>query len=200
MEVVENGVFDARIDQVAGERLLPHPFGHPHAADGRPQAVLQPAAVAADLADAVAAGDHRQDRLVERAADDLDPPLARKLGQAIDVFGMGRVEPFHQRTAGVQGDPQGLVTAENIEERPIAVLVGLLEDVVEVTDGLMIVQGKDQADGVGHDSGVVVRWIGFQGRDRGRVGRGTSPTIFRFRRVVVGLVPRPALGESPRWE
>ena len=77
VEVVEHGVFDAGVDQVAGERLLPDPLGHPQAADRGPQAVLQPAGVAADLADAVPRGDHRQDRLEVRPAEDLDPPLGR---------------------------------------------------------------------------------------------------------------------------
>ena len=61
MKVVENGILDAGVDQVVGERLLPNWFGDPHSADRRAQAVLQPAGIAADLADAVAAGNHRQD-------------------------------------------------------------------------------------------------------------------------------------------
>ena len=150
VEVVEDRVLDAGVDQVVGEGLLPDPFGNPHAADGRAEAVLQPAGVAADLADAVPAGDHRQDRLEERPADDLDAALGGQFGQAIDILGVDRVEPFHQRTAGVQGDSQRLVAAEDVEKRQIAVFVGLLENVFEVTDGLVIVEGEDQADGVGH--------------------------------------------------
>ncbi len=77
-------------------------------------------------------------------------PCGGQLRQAIDIFRMVRVEPFHQRAAGVQGDPQRLVAAEDVEKRQVAVLVGLLENVVEIADGLMIVEGQDQADGVGH--------------------------------------------------
>ena len=138
-------------DQVVGEGLLPDPFGDPHAADRRAEAVLQPAGVAADLAHAVPAGDHRQDRLEERPADDLDAALGGQFGQAVDILGVDRVEPFHQRTAGVQGDSQRLIAAENVEKRQIAVFVGLLENVFEVADGLVIVEGEDQADGVGHN-------------------------------------------------
>ncbi len=164
MEVVENRVFDAGIDQVVGECLLPDPFGNPQAADSRAEAVLQPAGVTADLADAVPAGDHRQDRLEERPADDLDTALGGHLGQAVDILGVNGVEPFHQRTAGVQGDSQRLVAAENVEKRQIAVFVGLLENVFEVADGLMIMEGEDQTDGIGH----------VRVRDRGDVlGRDT---------------------------
>ena len=137
-------------DQVVGECLLPDAFGDPHAADGRAEAVLQPAGVAADLAHAVPARDHRQDRLEERPADDLDAALGGQVGQAVDIFGVGRVQPFHQRTAGVQGDPQRFVAGEDVQKRQIAVFVGILENVFKVTDGLMIVEGEDQADGVGH--------------------------------------------------
>ena len=106
--------------------------------------------IAADLADAVAGGDHRQDRLVEGPADDLDPALGDQLGQAVEILGMLDVEPFHQRAAGVQADLQRLVAAEDVEKRPVAVLVGLLEDVVEIADGLMIVEDQDESNGIGH--------------------------------------------------
>ena len=42
---------------------------------------------------------------------------------------MVRVEPFHQRAAGVQAHLQLRIALEDVEKRPIAVLVGLLEDV-----------------------------------------------------------------------
>ena len=96
-------------------------------------------------------GNHRQDRLEERPADDLDPPLRDQLGQPVDVLGMMRGEPFHQRAADVQRHLQRLVAAEDVQERAVAVVEGLLEDVVEVADGLVIVQGEDEADAVGHD-------------------------------------------------
>ena len=38
-----------------------------------------------------------------------------------------------------------LVALEDVEKRQVAVLIGLLEDVVEVADGLVIVQDEDQA-------------------------------------------------------
>ena len=41
---------------------------------------------------------------------------------------------------------QPVVALEDVEERQVAVLVGLLEDAVEVADRLMIVQDEAQAD------------------------------------------------------
>ena len=66
-------VIDAGGGQVAGHVLFPDALGDPHAADVGAEAVLQPGGVGLHLADAIARGKHRQDRLVERAADDLDP-------------------------------------------------------------------------------------------------------------------------------
>ena len=90
MEVVEQRVAHAGVGQVAGERLLPHPLGHPHAVDRRAEAVGEPLGVARDLPDAIARRNHRQDRFVERAADDLHPPGRHERGQAIEIFRMPR--------------------------------------------------------------------------------------------------------------
>ena len=90
-------------------------------------------------------------------------PARDQLGQPIDVLGVLGVEPLHQRAAGVQGDLQRLVAGEHVEERPVAVLVGLLEDVVEIADRLVVVQGQDEADG---DWACWRRCYAFDGRVR----------------------------------
>ena len=121
VKVVENGVLDAGVGQIACQRLFPHPFGNPHAADRGPQAVLQPAGIAADLTDAVARGNHGQDRLEKRPADDLDLPAIDQFGQAVDIFRMIGVQPLHQRAAYVQRHLQRLVTAKDLQEWHVAV-------------------------------------------------------------------------------
>ena len=90
MEIVEDGVFDAGVDQIAGERLLPHPLGHPNAADGGAEAILQKTGVAADLSDAVPRRNHREDRLEICPAENLDAALLDKLRQPVNVFGLVR--------------------------------------------------------------------------------------------------------------
>jgi hypothetical protein len=69
---------------------------------------------------------------------------------AIEILGMIGVEPLHERSAGVQADLERLVGLEHIEERLVAVLVSLLEDVVEVAGGLVIVTDENQADSIHH--------------------------------------------------
>ena len=72
-------------------------------------------------------------------------PRRDQAAQAVDVFGLVLDQPFHQRPAGVQGDGDFGILLEQFEEGPVAVAVGVLEDAVEVADGLMIVQGEDKA-------------------------------------------------------
>ncbi len=102
MEIVENRVLDAGIDQIAGEVLFPNAFGNPHPTNGRSQAVLQPAGVTADLSHPVARGDQRQYRLVKRTPQDFHPPLIDQTYQTLDVLRLMGVKPFHQRAAHVE--------------------------------------------------------------------------------------------------
>ncbi len=156
VEVVQHGVFDAGIDQVAGEGLLPDALRHPQAADRGPQAVLQPAGIAADLSDPIARGNHGQDGLEIGPAQNLDPPLVDQLRQPVYIVRVMRGQPFHERAADVQRHPQRRIAAEDVQKRAIAVVEGLLEDVVEIADGLVIVQGENQTDAMGH-----VRLVAF---------------------------------------
>ena len=113
---------------------------------------MQQSGVAADLAYAIPRGNHRQDRLEPRAAENLDSPLLDQLGQPVEILGLVGREPFQERSADVKRNLQRGVAAEHVEEVAIAVVVRLLEYVVEVADGLMIVDREDQANGVGHDA------------------------------------------------
>src|SRR5262245_32213168 len=65
---------------------------------------------------------------------------------------MVRIEPFHQGPARVQRELQIRIALEQIKKRAVAVLIGLLEDAVEVPDRLMVVKNKQEADRVRHRS------------------------------------------------
>ncbi len=55
---------------------------------------------------------------------------------------MMRVEPFDQRAARVQRELQIGIALEQIEKWPVAILIRLLENTIEIADGLMIVQNE----------------------------------------------------------
>ena len=145
MVVVEDGVFNAGGGDVADEVLLPDALGHPHAANARGEQVLQVLREGADLADAIAARDHGQDRLIEAAAHDLDLPAGDELAQTLDIIRPPVHQPFHQRAARVQGKRNLGVLFHELEERSVAVPVGLFEHAVEVADGLVVVKSEDEA-------------------------------------------------------
>lgn len=163
MEVVQNRVLHAGIGQVTGEGLLPDALGHPHPLDVGTQAIFEPGGVGLDLADPIAGGDHRQNRLVKRAADDFDAPRGNEPRQAVHVFGVAVVEPLHEGTAGMEGDAQlRPIAFKDVQEGAIAVLISLLEHAVKIADRLMVVQNQakakrihgDEAGGPTDKSGV----------------------------------------------
>ena len=148
--VVEDRPLDSGAGEISGHARIPHPFRQPHAADARLEAALEPGGVAADLADPVAWREHRQDRLVERPADNLDLAFVGQPRQPVEILRVVVVEPLGERAAGVDGDADTGVALEEFEERLVGILPGLFEDAVEVADRLMVVDHEDKPDGGGH--------------------------------------------------
>ena len=73
-------------------------------------------------------------------------PASTSAAHPRDVFGLLLDQPFQQRARGVQDERDLGIALEHVEERQVAVAIRRLEDAVEVADGLMVVQGEDQAD------------------------------------------------------
>ena len=63
---------------------------------------------------------------------------------AVEVFGMLFGKPFDERSAGVQSEFDGIVALENVEKGKVTFLIGLLQDVPKVADGLVIMNGKNE--------------------------------------------------------
>ena len=151
VEIIEHRVLDARGGDFADERLLPDALGHPRAAHLATQATLEPSGVGANLADPVASRDHRQNGFIECAADDLNASGGRVFGEPVEVFGVPYGEPFHEAAARVERELQrARVVGEDVEKRLVAFLVRLLDDRVEISHRLMIVQDKRETDGTRH--------------------------------------------------
>jgi len=179
VEIVQDGVFHAGIHQVARKRLFPDAFGHPHAAHRHTETLLQAPAKSADLALAVAGGNHGQNRLVVGPADDLHPAPACQLAHPVQILGVICFEPLEQRPAQVQGDAQRLEPRKHFEKGTVAVFVGLAKDVVEVADRLVIMQGEDQSDGLWHDGSSSLRQVDPDETNRPRLTDSGFPHVFR---------------------
>ena len=65
---------------------------------------------------------------------------------------MVRVKPFGQGSADVQRDADILEWFEDVQERPVAILIRLLKDMIEIANGLMIVQCEAESELIGHGS------------------------------------------------
>ena len=59
---------------------------------------------------------------------------------------MVEVEPLCQWPAGVEGEANAGVLLEKVEHRQVGIAVGLLDDPVEVADGLVVMENKHEAD------------------------------------------------------
>ena len=62
-------------------------------------------------------------------------PAGHQPARRSTYSGCMRVEPFHQRAAGVQRHLQARIALEDIQKRQVAVLVGLLENVSKLPTG-----------------------------------------------------------------
>ena len=74
------------------------------------------------------------------------------------------IKPFSQRAAGVQCQANPPVPLKQLEQRQIAIAVGLLNHLVEVADGLMIVEHKDNPNSW---------WLGWARSGCKRTGSGS---------------------------
>ena len=78
-------------------------------------------------------------------------PCVDQLGQPVEIFGMMDASHSISEPLVCSEIFSDWIAAENVQKRAVAVVVGLLEDLIEIADGLMIVQGEDETDWIGHD-------------------------------------------------
>ncbi len=128
-----------------------------HSAARLPAEVLaQEVAHHPDLADAVRFGNEGQDGLVETAAEKLD--LAAP-GELLDQVPAGPFVLFHvlpERAGKVEGEAEAGMAGEALEQRPVAIGEGRLEDVIEVAHRLVVVDGEKEV-GAAH-VGQIPSW------------------------------------------
>ena len=99
-----------------------------------------------DLADAVAVGDHRQDRLKESAAQDLDlassdQARSRSINSGWRSTSHSSSGPEVCRATGAR-----CAISKNVEKRAIVRLDRLLEHRFELAERLMVMESEDQAE------------------------------------------------------
>ncbi len=162
--IVNRQVAHAGIDQIERQVGLPHSLGEPHAPRIGAQFPCQERSHALDLAPAVLRRQRRQHRLEESAAQQFKPVFGDRRANAIEVLRMSLEEPLPQASRVVQDPAYTGMRFHHIQERQVGSLIGILDDVIEVADGLVIVDAEDETYG---RHSVLLQAKRLSDRDRG---------------------------------
>ena len=144
VRVIENRVAEPRRRELLGQPPIPRPLGQPEAAGDRPEPVVQPLREERDLSHRVAVRNHRQDRLVESAAQQLDLIGHHELGEPVQETRLFLLEPLQQRARVVQGQPDARVLLQQIEKGAVAAIIGHAEHVAEIPHRLVVVNAEQE--------------------------------------------------------
>ena len=148
--VVEHGVRVAGVDQGRRQRRLPDALRQPRAAGSDAEPSLQVGAHALELAEPVAVGQRRQDRLEVAAADDLDLAAGDERPQPLEERRLVGVEPLEQRPGVVQRHAHARMALERPDHRLVGALVDLVDDPAEVAHRLVVVEDQRERDARRH--------------------------------------------------
>jgi hypothetical protein len=89
----------------------------------------------------------RKDGLVVGSGEDPALSAAHQGGDAFQEVGTIPVQPVEQDAREVEVDADGGVAFQDVDERPVGVAEGVLEDEVEVADGLVGMDRPQQSRG-----------------------------------------------------
>ncbi len=127
---------------------LPHALGQPHPARAHAEVRADEFAEPRDLAPLVAVGEDRQDRLVEAARQELHLAARDDGGEPVERRRGSLAQPFEQVAGEVSGQPDLGARDQPIEQRRIGALGRFGDDVVEISDGLVVVDAEAQREDV----------------------------------------------------
>ncbi len=146
MHVVHDGVLHIRRGQCIRKLRLPYTFGEPRSGRGRTKVADEVFAHARDLFGLILGRYGSENRFVKTTANQLDLAEAGELTQAIEEFRMALLEPFEERARVVQTEANGGMASDALNEREIGALVGLFKHAIEITDGLMTMDQKNEME------------------------------------------------------
>ena len=151
----EKGVIDgapahAGARQGLGKTGLPDALGEPEPLGAPAEVALDRLAHFADLAEAVARRDAREDRLVVTAGEKLESAGLAEGAQAGDEIGVALQEKIEQRPRYVHRDAQARVALQDFDEREVGVTQGILENFAKVANRLVVMNTEDQGAGLRH--------------------------------------------------
>ena len=81
---------------------------------------------------------------IRRNPHNFDPPLVNQACNPVEILLVMLLEPVHQGAAGVERKLEVLEFLKDVQEGKVAVLVGLLDNGIKITNRLVVV--NDEAD------------------------------------------------------
>ena len=148
MPVIDQDVLHADRAERPGKVRLPDALGQPHPA--RTHAEVRPDEFreSRDLTALVGVGEDGQDRLVEAAGQQLHLTARHHGGEPVER-GLGPfAQPFEQVAGEVSGQPNLGARDETVEQGRVRALGRLGDDVVEIPDGLVVVDTEAEREDV----------------------------------------------------
>ena len=148
MGVVHDRVPDARFAERTGQVRFPDAFGEPEALRGDAEFRGDRVGQLLDLAALVGIGEDREDRLVVAAGQHLDLPAGDERANPLEEVGPVGFQPVEQRSGVVERQADAGMAFQGGEQGRVRPVRRLGDDVVEVPDGLVVVDGERQDEGV----------------------------------------------------
>ena len=142
MGVIDDGVTQPRLSNWARQRRLPDTLRQPHPLGALPEIRLNRLAQELDLPDLVVVAEHNQDRLVIRTAENLKLTAFDQRTDTHMQFRMILQHPVAQAAREMHRHANFGMTLQHLNQRQIALFVGLGENVLEIADRLMIVKNQ----------------------------------------------------------
>ncbi len=142
--VVDQGEAHAAAGEQRRESRLPDPLGEPHPRRCGAEMLRAILVHHRDLPERVALREHREHRLVEAAAEQLDLAAGDERAQPGEVVGALALDPLEQRAGVVEGAPDVGRLLERLDDPLVAIVVAGSEDLAEVAVRLMVVEREEE--------------------------------------------------------
>jgi hypothetical protein len=128
------------------ELWLPNSLGKPCTTRSGREMFLNVISQPSNLLVTIIVRDGDKDGLVKSPADDFHLAAFHKCAQMAEIFWMGALKPFEERSSVVQAQANRRVAREYLEKRQIGFLVRGFEHIVEIADRLMRVNNQNQLE------------------------------------------------------
>jgi len=150
MHVVHERVGNVRGGKSSGKLGLPDALSEPRARRNPAEVFFDVGGQTRDLFALIFGRNGNQDRFVEAAANEFDLTALDESSQASEILRPVLFDPCEEWAGIVKAEVNFRVRFEVLDEREIACVVGLFENMLEVAAGLVCVNEQGEMEFLGH--------------------------------------------------